>query len=105
MKYKTVGSCAKEISFEIHDGKLSQVFFKGGCPGNLRAISILLEGMDVQDVIDKFSGNLCRNGTSCTDQLAQALEEWQKSQERPRCSGFPDCRRCGDSLGKYNSFM
>ena len=82
MKYKTVGSCAKEISFEIHDGKLSQVFFKGGCPGNLRAISILLEGMDVQDVIDKFSGNLCRNGTSCTDQLAQAVEEWQKSQER-----------------------
>ena len=81
MKYKTVGSCAKEISFEIYEGKLSQVSFKGGCPGNLRAIGILVEGMDVQEFIDKFRGNLCRNGTSSTDQLAQALEEWQKRQE------------------------
>ena len=48
MRYQTIGSCAKEISFEIHDGKLSQVRFKGGCPGNLRAISMLLEGMEVQ---------------------------------------------------------
>ncbi len=82
MRYQTIGSCAKEISFEIHDGKLSQVCFKGGCPGNLRAISMLLEGMEVQDVIDKFTGNLCRNGTSCTDQLAQALEAWQNKQQQ-----------------------
>ena len=100
MKYKTVGSCAKEISFEIYEGKLSQVSFKGGCPGNLRAIGILVEGMDVQEFIDKFRGNLCRNGTSCTDQLAQALEEWQKRKntlrnlnkkslrERWICAGF-----------------
>lgn len=78
MQYQTQGACAKEISFEIQDGKLSQVKFKGGCPGNLQALSMLLEGMEVQDVIDKFRGNLCRNGTSCTDQLAQALEAWQQ---------------------------
>jgi len=31
----------------------------------------------VGEVIQKFKGNLCRNQTSCTDQLARALEELQ----------------------------
>lgn len=75
MNYVTEGVCAKEIQFEIIDGKVSNVKFIGGCPGNLQAISTLVEGMPVQEVIAKLRGNLCRNETSCTDQLAKALAE------------------------------
>ncbi|MEG6584864.1 TIGR03905 family TSCPD domain-containing protein [Dendrosporobacter sp. 1207_IL3150] len=72
------GVCTKEIQFEIENGVIKNVKFVGGCPGNLQAISILIEGMPIDEVIKKFKGNLCRNGTSCTDQLAKALETLQK---------------------------
>lgn len=69
------GVCAKEISFDIEEGKLRNLNFVGGCQGNLRAISILLEGMPVEEVIEKVKGITCGNkGTSCTDQLAKFLE-------------------------------
>jgi len=69
------GVCSKKIEFDIDNGKIKNVKFVGGCPGNLQAISLLIEGMPVEEVIQKFKGNLCRNGTSCTDQLAKALEK------------------------------
>lgn len=77
--FKTKGVCAKEIKFDIEEGKVRNVQFIGGCPGNLNAISKLVEGMPVQEVIAKFKGNLCRNQTSCTDQFARALEKLQES--------------------------
>lgn len=72
--YRTEGVCAKEIRFALHDGIVEKVEFSGGCQGNLAAISKLLEGMRVEEVVAKFKGNICRNQTSCTDQLARALE-------------------------------
>ena len=33
--YKTSGVCSREIHFDIVDGKLHNVSFDGGCPGNL----------------------------------------------------------------------
>ena len=74
-KYKTDGVCAKEIQYEVKDGKVSNVRFMGGCPGNLQAIGSLIEGMPVEEVVQKFKGNQCRNETSCVDQLARALEK------------------------------
>lgn len=71
------GVCAKKIEFEVENGTIKNVKFDGGCMGNLNAISKLIEGMPVEEVIRKFKGNLCRNQTSCTDQLARALEELQ----------------------------
>lgn len=68
------GICPKEIQFEVSDGRVQNVNFVGGCPGNLQAISKLIEQMPVEDVIEKFKGNVCRNQTSCVDQLAKALE-------------------------------
>ncbi len=69
------GVCAKRITFAIgDDGKLHDVHFVGGCPGNLSAISKLLEGADPQSTADLLQGNDCRGrGTSCADQLAIAL--------------------------------
>ena len=69
------GFCAKRITFAIgDDGKLHDVHFVGGCPGNLSAIGKLLEGADPQSTADLLQGNDCRGrGTSCADQLAIAL--------------------------------
>ena len=77
--YTTQGVCAQEITFDVQEGRLKEVKFHGGCRGNLQAISVLLENMPVEDVIAKLRGNLCKNGTSCADQLAQALEQHQKN--------------------------
>lgn len=83
--YKPVGVCSREITFEIEDGKLHNVHFVGGCPGNLSAISKLLEGSDAENAAKILKGNDCAGrGTSCADQLANAvnlaLEEERKKQ-------------------------
>lgn len=69
--------CAKQITFDLDESnKIHNVQFVGGCPGNLPAISKLIEGEDAQKVIDILKGNPCgQRGTSCADQLAIALEE------------------------------
>ena len=78
-RYKTSGTCAREIFFEIADGKVMNVQFNGGCNGNLKGICALVNGMDVDAVIDRLSGIRCgMKSTSCPDQLARALKEAQK---------------------------
>jgi len=68
--------CPSEIHFEINKGILTHVHFEGGCDGNLQALSILIEGMKVEDVIAKLKGIDCEGrGTSCADQLSKALEK------------------------------
>lgn len=80
MNYKTSGVCSKEINFDIVDGKISNVIFINGCPGNLFGISKLVEGMTIDEAISKLKGIDCRGrGTSCPDQLAKALEEYKIS--------------------------
>lgn len=82
-KYKTSGTCSVVISFNIDGDIITNIKFLGGCPGNLNAISKLLDGKTVQYIEEKLLGNLCGNrGTSCADQLAiavrKAYEETQK---------------------------
>ena len=73
--YKTTGTCAREIAFEIEDGKVKNVQFFGGCNGNLKGISALVEGMDADEVIARVEGIRCGSKvTSCPDQLAMALK-------------------------------
>lgn len=72
--YKTNGTCSREITFEIEEGKVKNVQFFGGCNGNLKGISALVEGLDVNDVITRVEGIKCgMKATSCPDQLAKAL--------------------------------
>lgn len=76
MVYKTKGTCSSQISFEVVDGKLHDVQFKGGCNGNLKGIGALVEGQDVNEVISRLEGIKCGfKSTSCPDQLALALKE------------------------------
>ena len=73
--YKTKGTCSQMISFTVEEGKVHNVQFFGGCNGNLKGISALVEGMDVDAVIERVEGIKCgMKSTSCPDQLAQALK-------------------------------
>ena len=75
MQYRTKGVCSQLIDFDITDGKVSNVSFAGGCNGNLQGIGKLVEGMEVDEVINRLEGIQCGfKNTSCPDQLAQALK-------------------------------
>lgn len=77
MKYTTKGTCSREIEFDVIDGKLHNVSFVGGCNGNLKGIGALVEGMDINEAIERLSGIKCgMKQTSCPDQLSQALREY-----------------------------
>ena len=82
MKYEFTPSnkvCSRKISFDIEDNKIHNLEFVGGCPGNLLAISKLLEGQDIDKTIELLKGNQCgMRGTSCADQLAIALEKYKE---------------------------
>lgn len=69
--------CAQQITFSLdEDGKLHNIKFYGGCPGNTLAISKLLEGADAKKSAEILKGNSCGSkGTSCADQLARGIEE------------------------------
>ncbi len=72
--YKTHGTCSSVIQFEINDGILSNVSFTGGCNGNLKAISRLVEGKNAEEIAAILRGNTCGGKpTSCADQLSQAI--------------------------------
>ncbi len=73
--FQPQGVCTRQITFGIDDdGKLRNVRFVGGCPGNLLAIGKLVEGADPKNVASILKGNDCGGrGTSCADQLSIAL--------------------------------
>ncbi|MBQ6468885.1 MAG: TIGR03905 family TSCPD domain-containing protein [Lachnospiraceae bacterium] len=76
MKYRTKGTCSREIEFDIRDGRVRDVQFVGGCNGNLQGIGRLVEGMEAKECIEKLKGIRCGfKETSCPDQLAKALEK------------------------------
>ena len=78
--YTTKGTCSREIYFEIEDGKVKNVAYIGGCNGNLKGISSLVEGMDVDEVIARLEGTTCGGKpTSCPDQLATALKQTKEA--------------------------
>ncbi len=85
-QYKTKGTCSQSISFDLDENKVRNVSFYGGCNGNLKAISKLVEGMTVEEIVKKLRGNTCGfRSTSCADQLAiavgEALEESKKEEK------------------------
>lgn len=75
--YTPKGVCSMKIDFDVEDGLLKNVKFTGGCNGNLKGISSLVDGMEVTEVIKRLKGTNCNGkGTSCPDQLAKALEAY-----------------------------
>ena len=75
-KYKTKMVCSTEINFTLDGDVVRNVRFTGGCNGNLKAVSKLVDGMTVAQIQEKLAGNTCNNRpTSCADQLAIAVRE------------------------------
>lgn len=67
--------CSQQIQFEIDNGIVKNVAFAGGCNGNLKGISALVEGLPWDEVVKKLSGITCGfKNTSCPDQLAAAIK-------------------------------
>ena len=79
--YITQGTCSKMIHVELDDNDIiQQVFFLGGCNGNLQGVSQLVRGQKIDDVIKKLDGIRCgTKRTSCPDQLCRALEQLKEA--------------------------
>ena len=77
VQYETHGTCSKLIDVTVDENNIiQQVFFLGGCNGNLQGICQLVKGQHVDDVIKKLNGIRCgTKSTSCPDQLCRALEQ------------------------------
>ena len=72
--YQPQGVCPRMINFELNGDKVTNVSFVGGCNGNLKAVSKLVDGMTVEQIEAKLKGNTCgQRPTSCADQLAKAV--------------------------------
>ncbi|MBO5726143.1 MAG: TIGR03905 family TSCPD domain-containing protein [Clostridia bacterium] len=53
--YTPKGVCARSITIKLSDDNtIEDVSFYGGCNGNLKGISSLVKGMELQDVIEKL---------------------------------------------------
>ena len=76
-EYNNRGVCSRKTVVDIDEnGIINDISIVGGCNGNTRGIMVLLKGMNARDAIEKLRGINCNGrGTSCPDQVAQALGE------------------------------
>ena len=74
--YKTRNTCSQMISFDLDGDQVRNISFYGGCDGNLKAISKLVDGWTVDKIEQYLKGNTCGlRSTSCADQLAIAARQ------------------------------
>lgn len=75
--YQTKGVCSKAIDIQIENGIVQKVTYRGGCSGNTQGVAALVQGMKVEEAVERLSGIRCgMKPTSCPDQLATALKEY-----------------------------
>lgn len=84
MKYEFTpkGVCSSKYIIDIDENNnINSLEVIGGCDGNLKGISNIVKGMNIDKVIDSFLNVECRSkGTSCPDQIARALLSIKQSQ-------------------------
>ncbi len=80
-EYKTKGVCSRSIILDVDNERINSVRFVGGCNGNTQGVASLVAGMKIDEVIERLSGINCGGrGTSCPDQLSQALIQIKQQQ-------------------------
>ena len=81
VQYETQGTCSRLIDVTADENDvIQQVFFVGGCNGNLQGISKLVCGQKIDDVVARLNGIRCgAKPTSCPDQLCRALEQLKRA--------------------------
>ena len=75
ISFKPQGVCSSQIDFELENGVITRCSFQDGCRGNTQGVARLAVGRPAEEIISLLRGIECRGGTSCPDQLAQALEQ------------------------------
>ena len=89
IEYTPQGVCSKQMTVEVENHKIISLKVVGGCNGNLKGIARLVEGLDIDEAVRRLDGIVCKDkGTSCPDQLAQAL--------KLAAYGVPTCSSCAD---------
>ena len=84
MIYQTKGTCSEQIHIEINNNLIQKVKFVKGCPGLTQALERMLIGVEVEEAIQRLDGIQCLDkGTSCPDQLANALKQYMEKRENP----------------------
>lgn len=80
-EYQPVGVCSRKIILDIDDSNtINSLQVIGGCNGNLKGISSIVKGMNIDRVIEAFEGTECGyKKTSCPDQIAKALIAYKNS--------------------------
>lgn len=73
--YYPKGTCSKQMEVDLEDGVIKDVRVLGGCNGNLQGISKLVEGMDIDTVIERLDGIHCGMKETSCPQLANALKK------------------------------
>lgn len=82
LDYRPWRVCPINIHVEVSDdgSTIEKVTFLGGCDGNTKAVSKLVTGKPVDEVVALLAGNQCgRRGTSCADQMTIALRQAQQA--------------------------
>ena len=75
-RFTPQGVCSTQFIIEVENGVVKSLKVEHGCHGNLQGIAKLVEGMKIEEVIKRLEGIDCRGrGTSCPDQIAQALKQ------------------------------
>ena len=73
--YRPRGVCSQLMEIELEGNIIRSLKVVGGCDGNLKGISRLVEGMDADEAIRRLEGIRCGfKPTSCPDQLVKALK-------------------------------
>jgi uncharacterized protein (TIGR03905 family) len=74
IEYTPEGTCCRSIRITLENDIILKVDFEKGCPGNLKGIKALVEGMHRDEVVRRLRGIDCYGkDTSCPAQLALAL--------------------------------
>ena len=85
MRYEYIpeGVCSMKMIFEIEGNIVKSLQIIGGCPGNTVGVSKLIEGRNIDEIIQMLKGIPCGfKDTSCPDQIAQALENYKKNVQK-----------------------
>lgn len=83
ISYFSEGTCNNKIDILINKNIVESVKFIGGCPGSLIGISELVQGMDINEVIERLEGIKCGSkDTSCPDQLTKALQKYLEEEQK-----------------------
>ena len=77
--YKTKGTCATAIDFDLEGHTIHNVVFTRGCNGNLKAIGKLVEGKEAEEIVAILEGNTCGMKNTCIKRSNQIIKKAEKS--------------------------